>query len=878
MRRFYTLRTALTKAFNEFDESKHPRDHGKFSSGGASSGAAFGGVTDAHRQRATESLKDKTFLGQHRDRLIAASNEAEAKFPDDLSEQGRYGAAAQQAGAGARHEEAARIHAESDLHGGDDALRSSMDYARAYSRAGDESTAAQHEAAIAAHGKEMERRSQDAADHANEERAVAAGHVTTEARDVATEYSVTHERLKQEAEAHAGKLEQAHTEALIAVAALHAHEHEGDEDAGVPERGYEHTHDLADAFQGAHDSLYSDGLTERDLPEIEHGDLGHIEPALHPDSGEYAANHSIDHPHPDSEDYSFENLHPDHADYEPEHPHPDSLSGEDKPQNEHERQQMLSAHNAEREASVAAHEVERAQALAEHNAERSVALAAHEQFKSKLAERDASAAKHAEAAQTALERLHAQQVESHADLQRIHGESKKAHEAATEHLESMDEDHHVNEAALEHADDATYGAAERASETMRDRAMGSIETSGHLDLGESLNSLRSSMKTTASAIKELSKHTGRAPNLPAKAPKKTKKRFYSFAKSDDEDSLSVDEHADIMDLATRYGVTADGLGGADDDAVLADLEKFDPSQARGPDGKWSSGGGGRASPRSIASASRAIDRAKERVATVAGRVATAKEARRGAVAAARSALKAARVADKKAQKDPTGENKRAAKTAATAARRAAAKVDRHHAALERHQDAHRDAKDTLIDARAARADLRRGDGPRAPAAAADHTADVPAPIARAPAASTHEEMANHVHDAASRVPASRLEDAFPGHSAFVHDTYNHLTSEQRQSFGTLDNFKQKLVDLNQRQLVSLQRQDLVDMHSDKDIEHAEIHDMGEQFHRIIIPAGHKPAAAAATPTAPSGKPRRTRKRHRSRRRFYTPKAAVAASY
>src|ERR1044071_60480 len=111
MRRFYTLRKVIGKAFNEFDESKHPREHGKFTtSGTASSGPSMrermspGG--DLH-EKATTSLGNAAFVATHANRISRAGDEAKLNYPGREATDEAHAAAMNHI-----HGEVMRIHAE----------------------------------------------------------------------------------------------------------------------------------------------------------------------------------------------------------------------------------------------------------------------------------------------------------------------------------------------------------------------------------------------------------------------------------------------------------------------------------------------------------------------------------------------------------------------------------------------------------------------------------------------------------------------------------------------------------------------------------------------------------------------------------------------
>jgi hypothetical protein len=297
--------------------------------------------------------------------------------------------------------------------------------------------------------------------------AAAKGHITTEARDLAQAYVAGHGERDRIVDEHTAALDHAHRDATEALHALHEYEHEGNDDVKPAE--LQHTHELAEGFSetqreldGAHEG-YDREVIQRGLPEVLH---------------------------PDEMDSSHEGF----------VPHPDDLPEHERPTSPDEDARMVAEHEAFYDRQVAAHEANKPNIDA-HNAE----------FKAR-----------AEAAQSALERLHERQAVSHDALQAAHKEGESAERDATKTLDKMNDEHHVQEGAFAHherdesgeiADDTARGDREDAgqlSETMRDRAQSAIADRPAHDLGDAVKSIRDDHKDTARAIKELSKITGRA--------------------------------------------------------------------------------------------------------------------------------------------------------------------------------------------------------------------------------------------------------------------------------------------------------------------------------------------------------------------------------
>lgn len=516
----------------EFEEDKHPRAHdGKFTSGGGAS-RGHGGVTDAHRERAKQALTDAAFVQAHANRLSAAGDEARAKYP--VAE--HHTDAVHEEAQRAIHEEAARAIAEHDAHQAIENAGASAEYSAEYARrdvaAGGGTLAAQHEAVMAAistrgeeHQREQEQarqwQEQDQRDQENETRAVAAGHISTEPRDIVDRHDAEQQAHGARAQEHIDRLEQAHLEAATAIGALHDYEREEDEERGIGGVEFNHTHDLGAMFDETHGSAEDEigKNTEHSFEELTshgHNDHPEIEIPAHPDSDEWRSNREHLHPDDEYQPHEFENPHPD--DHEFEHPHPDELDDDHTPE---EHRALLAAHDTERAEVSAAHDNERRQVIAAHEEEYNQALAAHN---------EAASAEHAElkaraeAAQSALERLHEHQTSTHDALKDVQGASAKSRSSADKALGKFDE----HDLVTSRATGNDLDRAKEASASFLDRHRNRFDEDAPAhDFTEMLSSLRAERGKTEGAIRELSKITGRAPRLPEKQgkPARAKKGF-----------------------------------------------------------------------------------------------------------------------------------------------------------------------------------------------------------------------------------------------------------------------------------------------------------------------------------------------------------------
>lgn len=362
---------------------------------------------------------------------------------------------------------------------------------------------------------------------AREDRAIGAGHLSAEARTIADQHVAAYEQHKRMAEGHAVALDQAHREAIDAVAALHEYSSPDDKKLNLDDARYSllsgEFHDSQNALRedaGAGPApSYERDVTRRDLPE-----------------------------HPDESDHRGE------ANY---HEHPDSIN-----ENRPDGQDELS--DEEYARHLAAHEEWKRGAMAQYNQ----ALDAHRaEFK-----------RRAEVAQDALERLHERQIAAHSDLKSAHETATKARFAAERQLNKLDPEDLVNESAFANQardesgdiadEDAaeSHAAAHEAARSMLEHARASVEAH-RFSAYDSLGPLKDSTRASGRAIRELSKITGRAPRLPAKS-KKSANRPMDMANAmvasmaiDDDDGIAKYDPDQPRDDHGRFGSGSGGSGG-----------------------------------------------------------------------------------------------------------------------------------------------------------------------------------------------------------------------------------------------------------------------------------------------------------------------------
>lgn len=502
-----------------WDESKHPRNHGQFSSSPGASGP--GG--DLH-ERARASLRDREFATQHHDRLRTAGDEVRAKYPREQHATDAVHNEAQTA----IHAEAMRIHAEHEAHGGDVHLQQAAAHARSNAAQWQNADlAGQHAAAMSAIRRESDSRSRGFESHAAEQehieaerakaeraaedKAIAAGHVSSEARDVVDRYMAGDEARRAAAAQHAETLDRAHSHAADKLAEFNAYSGDDDESLG--------TDHLDEAQRALHEAL----------GKAEHGgyerDVAHHDAPLHPDDANLIAGERYQ-PY-ERDEHNAPYAHRQGLEYVP---HPDNS---DQELSDEEHAHQLAAHEAWKQRADSVH----AEATAAHAAERK---------------------RRAEAAQTALEQLHEHQIAAHEHLKASSKEGAKARRAAEARLEELhglsnedsdgaglvnhsafahhERDYGTEDNKPEYDDDLhdpqfltdehvghDYENAYRVAETMHRHATSRLENHDSFSGDEAADSLKQSMRDTRDSIKDLAKITGRAPKLPAKKPAKPKK-------------------------------------------------------------------------------------------------------------------------------------------------------------------------------------------------------------------------------------------------------------------------------------------------------------------------------------------------------------------
>lgn len=420
-----------------FDEGAHPRaDDGKFASGGG------GGSPGTGHERVKASLGDRAFVQKHADRLSRAAEAARSKFP--RSEHG--GDEAHHAALKAIHEEAARIHAEDDAVAGEHEarLREAAEdgaFGHRFDHGADDLQGA-HEARMQSVEREKGRIEEEKADRANEDEAIKAGHVGTEARDIMAEYEAAHADAAAANVKHVDAVDQAQRRVLDALDSLHEYEHTGNDEIDGNE--LESTHSLAGMIDD----------TRRQMSEM----------------SEAVGEHSRDVRAPREL---------------PEHvPHPNERDDDEDELSTEEHDAALAAHGEYRK-QVDAHE-------AEFAARAATAKQALEDLHAKQREAIADLKRTYQAAKKsgseAIDKLDALEESSDDRL----AKTFSGHE--------VDEDGEYTDSAVSEA----HSRAARAAETMREHARATIESRDVQDPGDLIDLLREEMGGTKRAIKELS--------------------------------------------------------------------------------------------------------------------------------------------------------------------------------------------------------------------------------------------------------------------------------------------------------------------------------------------------------------------------------------
>lgn len=310
---------------------------------------------------------------------------------------------------------------------------------------------------------------EDHKDRANEDRAVAAGHISPAAREIADKYVAAHQNRQIRVAEHAAALDDLHKHAAEALAALHEYSSDSHKELSFEHSGLHGSfNDTQNALDGSRIAEYVSGGQRRETP-------------LDPN----------------------EDVIPGYV------PHPDDMPGfEHASRDEYNRQ--AAAHEAWAKEATAKYDAEFAAHHAEFQRRADVAQTALEQ----LHERQVSA--HADL--KAIDRTGAkEQSDAIRALDRMLPE-KQVNEAAFAHHERDSQGEIKDENAA-----ADHAAAHDAAESMHEHATGRVAAHEHNDLGDALESLKEETKSTRDALRDLGKITGRAPRLPAK-PKKSANR------------------------------------------------------------------------------------------------------------------------------------------------------------------------------------------------------------------------------------------------------------------------------------------------------------------------------------------------------------------
>lgn len=486
----------------KYDDAQPRADDGKWTAGGGGGG-----------ERAAASLQDSSFVNEHMTRLSAAGDEARTAFARE--EHG--GDAAHGAAQAAIHAEAGRIHAERDAAAGSDQAR--------LQQVGDDShrwtsgsTAEKHDAALAAIAREKETLSAARADTANVDQAVAEGHVTNDIPHAAEDhFQAEHERIVSEVTTQRDSLDAAHLVAADAIGKLDSLGLSSDDGEHDWSGKVDKATSLHEAFDETSQSFaeQTGGAEHESFDRSDHSSGSERTP-----DGGFAFDHEGGFPNaPEERDHQADRADlkdlkdrqaehdaskPDPIEHDPEATPAENAAAHEEHQQAlvdwHDENESIKSDQADLNSSIAEHAA--AQATYEH------ALAQHEaEFKSR-----------ADAAQHALEALHEHQIAAAQKLPGLEKQHDEAKAAAQSEVDNLNADHLVNHAAVAHDGEASARAA-AASESLLN-AESYRRSEGHsIDLEGARESLKSEMRSTASAIKQLSKVTGRTPRIPAKTKK-----------------------------------------------------------------------------------------------------------------------------------------------------------------------------------------------------------------------------------------------------------------------------------------------------------------------------------------------------------------------
>lgn len=108
---------------------------------------------------------------------------------------------------------------------------------------------------------------------------------------------------------------------------------------------------------------------------------------------------------------------------------------------------------------------------------------------------------------------------------------------------------------------------------------------------------------------------------------------------------------------------------------------------------------------------------------------------------------------------------------------------------------------------------------------------------RAAGPSSDAELGGLVHAAIDKIPESAIEGSnATGRRAFISDAYDHMSKLDKARFGSLDQFKKKLVELNRDGHLTMERQDLVDLSPEvlSKSERSETSDASGSWHSIQV--------------------------------------------
>lgn len=528
---------ALCRSCNARDGAKNKQKRGDYNPDQPR--AADGKFGEGSGERAAASLKDRAFMASHRDRLIAAADRYRKGIPQEQHGTDAVHAAAQ----AVIHEEAQKINRELDEVRGPHA----EDLSRLH-------------AEMSADNFSHENIVRNLRDTREEQGAIssarAAGHINEVPTEKLNEHLQAKAAFEQEGAQTKAALDDAQQKAIAAVADLDDAHRSLNEDA-EPIIGEELVDEysalsqtLAESLPGDHDGHDFDG----DAPNP-------VESLSEPEPP-----NDVDTPPPDHND--------DPGKYKPD---PDLEPAEEV--------EERAAH-----AEAAAAYKETVDNWTRAHAEYQADLKTHNDEK---ARREVEIKTRAVAAQTALEELHAKQVAATARAAEISKVADKSHAAAVAEVsDAAGEDdhglikqeafahHETDEDTGEHVDEKVaeqYSAAARASEALLAKASSEREEIHFGFSDDARQNLKSSVRTTAAAIKTLAKITGRAPKL-AKAP--ARKAKAAAAEDDDEPEGRLDDWEEELHPRGADGKFSSGTLSDRVNASLSDREFVEKHRER----------------------------------------------------------------------------------------------------------------------------------------------------------------------------------------------------------------------------------------------------------------------------------------------------------